>query len=63
MILIFENNGSTWSRIIKDTRGNILYEYRGELLLPHMDTEYFDAWEKQVRSIPSFNIVDCVRFM
>jgi hypothetical protein len=64
MILIFENNGSTWSRILKDQRGNILYEFRNQLLLPeHMNAEYFDNWENQMRKVPQFNIVDCIRFM
>jgi hypothetical protein len=28
-----------------------------------MNAEYFDNWENQMRKIPQFNIVDCVRFM
>lgn len=64
MILYFENHGDTWSKVIKDLNGREIHRTDGHLLLPENNNrEHFDDWEKQIKSLPVFNIVDCVRFV
>jgi len=64
MKLIISRNGDTWDKVITDLKGNIIYEDRGIKLFPEMiNSEYFDDWENQIRSIPQFNIVEVERFI
>lgn len=64
MILYFEDHGDTWSKTVKDLHGNIIHQTTGHLLLPeNKNQEYFNNWEFQIKSLPVFNIVDCVRFI
>lgn len=62
MILVFRQEGDTWQRQVKDLKGNIIYESNLEPLFPEYDEDYFTAWEKQIKKLHWFNIVDCERF-
>lgn len=63
MILVFRREGNMWQRQVKDLQGKIIHETKLEPLFPEYDEEYFTNWEKQIKSLPVFNIVDCERFM
>ena len=64
MKLSFIRNGSTWDKVITDLRGNIVYEQRGIVLFDeHINADYFDDWENQLKSIPHWNIVEVERFI
>lgn len=64
MKLIFRDNGDTWDKIIEDMNGREIFSQRGLKLFPEMRRrDYFDSWEKQIRQLPMFKIVECERFI
>lgn len=64
MKLIMSRNGDTWDKVIEDLSGNIIFEQRGILLFEqNINKEYFDDWEKMLKSIPHWNIVKVERFI
>lgn len=63
MVLIFKRDGNMWNRQVRDLQGNIIYESKPELMFPEYDADYFSAWEKQIKQLKCFNIVDCERFI
>lgn len=64
MKLIFRDHGDTWDKIIVDMNGREIFSKKGLKLLPEQRRrEYFDDWERQIKSNPSFNIIDCERFI
>jgi hypothetical protein len=64
MKLQFIRHDNFWDKIITDMDGNILFEQRNIILLPeHINVEYFNEWEAQMKGIPKFNIVEVERFI
>lgn len=64
MKLIFELHNCTWDKIITDLEGNIIFEQRGLILFDEQcNKQYFDDWEKQLKQLPWFNIVEVERFI
>ena len=64
MRLIFERHDDTWDKVVTDLNGNIIFEQRGIVLFPeHINKEYFDNWEAQLKSLPTLNIVEVERFI
>jgi len=58
MKLQFIRHDNFWDKVITDMDGNILFEQRNIILLPeHINVEYFNDWETQMKMIPKFNIV------
>ena len=65
MKLKFVYNGDeTWSKIITDMEGKVIFEELNIKLFPSMmRKEYFDDWEKQIKMSPNTNIVEVERFL
>lgn len=64
MKLVFIDNGDTWDKVVTDLQDNIIFEQRGIILFEENRTkEYFDGWEKQLRNLPWWNIVQVERFV
>ena len=65
MKLKFVYNGDeTWSKIITDLEGRVIFEELGIKLFPSMmRKEYFDDWENQLKNSPNTNIVEVERFL
>lgn len=58
------NGDETWSKIITDLEGNLIFEEKNIKLFPSMmRKEYFDDWEKQIKMSPDTNIVEVERFL
>ena len=58
------NNGDTWDKVVEDLNGNVIFEQRGIVLFEENNNkEYFDDWEKQLKGIPFWNIVEVERFI
>jgi hypothetical protein len=64
MKLIFSREEDTWNKIIITLDNVVILERLGLKLFPEMiNKEYFDEWELQMKSHPSFNIVEVERFI
>jgi len=64
MKLQFIRHDNFWDKVITDMDGNILFEQRNIILFPeHINVEYFNEWEAQMKGIPKFNIVEVERFI
>jgi hypothetical protein len=65
MKLKFVYNGDeTWSKIITDLEGNVIFQELNIKLFPSMMIkEYFDDWENQIKNSPNTNIVEVERFL
>lgn len=64
MKLIFSREENTWNKIIITLDNVVILERLGLKLFPEMiNKEYFDEWELQMKSHPSFNIVEVERFI
>ena len=64
MKLQFIRHDNFWDKVITDMDGNILFEQRNIILLPeHINVEYFNDWETQMKMIPKFNIIEVERFI
>ena len=58
------NGDETWSKIITDMEGKVIFEELNIKLFPSMMTkEYFDDWENQIKMSPNTNIVEVERFL
>jgi hypothetical protein len=62
MKLIFSRNETHWQKIIEDLNGNLIYQ-ENNIIIRELTKEYFDEWEIQTKRIPTFNIVEVVRFI
>ena len=65
MKLSLLRNGDTWDKIVTTVEdGVVVFEQRGLVLLEeHVNKEYFDGWENQLRGLPHWNIVEVERFI
>lgn len=64
MKLQFIRHEDFWDKVITDMDGNIIFEQRNIILLSeHINVEYFNDWENQMKMIPKFNIVEVERFI
>ena len=64
MKLIFSRVDNTWDKVVTDMDGTIIFEQRGLILFDeHVNTEYFDNWEAQLKNNPHWNIVEVERFI
>jgi hypothetical protein len=64
MKLIISRNNDTWDKVVTDLNGNVIFEQRGLKLFPeHINKQYFDEWETQLKGIPCWNIVEVERFI
>lgn len=64
MRLTFSRSGDTWNKVITDLNNKVIFQQRGLKLLPEqLNKEYFDDWERQLKQIPHWNIVEVVRFI
>lgn len=64
MRLLITRDGDTWNKIITDLDGKVIFEQNGIKLFPDQaNKEYFDDWERQLRNIPHWNIVEVERFI
>lgn len=61
---IKSEDGTTWDKIVTDSRENIVFEQRGIILFEeNTNKEYFDDWEAQLRALPHWNITEVKRFI
>ena len=61
---IKSEDGTTWDKIVTDSRGTIVFEQRNIILFKENDNkEYFDNWEAQLRAVPYWNIAEVKRFI
>ena len=61
---IKSEDGTTWDKIVTDSRENVVLEQRNIILFEENNNkEYFDNWETQLRAVPYWNITEVKRFI
>ena len=62
MKLIFSRTETHWKKVVQDMNGNSILQEEN-IIINEPTKEDFDAWEAQIKQIPSFNIVEVERFI
>lgn len=55
--------GSSWTQIIEDLAGNVLWQNTQVLHPENRNKQYFDDWEAQIRQFPDLDVIEVERFI
>ena len=54
---------TTWTQIVEDLAGNVLWQNMQVLHPENRNKQYFDDWEAQIRQFPDIQVVQVERFI
>jgi hypothetical protein len=54
---------TTWTQIVEDLAGNVLWQNTQVLHPENRNKQYFDDWEAQIRQFPDIQVVQVERFI
>lgn len=54
---------TTWTQIVEDLTGNVLWQNTQVLHPENRNKQYFDDWEAQIKQFPDIQVVQVERFI
>lgn len=63
MKLVFEDLNNHWRVTVYNEDGSIVFQQTNVFYPEHRTAEYFNGWERQIRTFPGLNITSVESFI